>query len=156
VPILSMLVAHVTAQEPALGLGRLVLEFFDREVVGLVTKEERLWGLVGRLAVWRGAPGQALEAGEKGWRCVVGKPGWEGGTEERWDAVVEATVDLANAYESLGPMAREGSQNGELVAKDWRSKARMAVRGIMGRGKDSWEGTKGWEQLVQCLEGLKN
>jgi len=84
----------------------------------------------------------------------VGRPGWEVGTEEKWDGVVEASVDLANAYESLGPRTREGSD--ALVAKDWRSKARMAVRGIMGRGKDSWEGTKGWEQLAECLEGLKS
>jgi len=44
-------------------------------------------------------------------------PPSEVGTEERWDAVVEATVDLANAYESLGPRV-EGSADGTLIAKD--------------------------------------
>jgi hypothetical protein len=41
------------------------------------------------------------------------------------------------------------------VAKDWKFKARSAIRGIKGRGKDSWEGTKGWEKLDEALEDLK-
>ena len=44
---------------------------------------------------------------------------------------------------------------GEPVAKDWKFKARSAVRGIMGRGKDSWEGTEGWERLKGVMEGLR-
>jgi hypothetical protein len=42
-----------------------------------------------------------------------------------------------------------------MVAKDWRFKARLAVKGVMGRGKNNWEGTAGWERLKECLEGLK-
>ena len=44
----------------------------------------------------------------------------------------------------------------QLVAKDWKFKARSAVRGIKGRGKDSWEGTSGWEKLDAALEDLKS
>lgn len=153
VTILELLVRHVTASEPSLGLPRMVLELFDTSVVPLITTEPRLWRLVSVLALWRGAPGQALDATEKGWRAIIAQPGWELESEAQWNKVVEATVDLADAYENLGTRTREGSE--AVVAKDWRFKARSAVRGIMGRGKDSWEGTEGWERLKECLDGLK-
>jgi len=114
-----------------------------------------LWDLVAVLAVWRGAPGQALEASEKGWRAVLAQPGWEMGEKEAWEKVVQATTDLVEAYESFGPRMREGSEVDAVVAKDWKFKARSAVRGVMGRGKDGWEGTEGWEKLVNVLEELK-
>ena len=70
--------------------------------------------------------------------------------------LVEATVRLCDSYESLGPRERtEGMGAGEPVAKDWKFKARSAIRGILGRGKASWEGTDGWEQLRTTMEQLK-
>ena len=75
---------------------------------------------------------------------MTNQPGWESnGKEEQWNAVVEATVRLCDSYESLGPKERtEGmaAGSGEVVMKDWKFKARSALRGIMGRGRDSWEG----------------
>lgn len=157
ISILALLVRHVTASGPSdMGLPRLVLELFDSGIIPLITTDKRLWDLVAVLAVWRGAPGQALEASEKGWRAVLAQPGWEMGEPEAWEKVVQATTDLVEAYESFGPRTREG-EGGEkaLVAKDWKFKARSAVRGIMGRGKDGWEGTDGWQKLVDVLEELK-
>jgi hypothetical protein len=29
------------------------------------------------------------------------------------------------------------------------------LRGVKGKGKSNWEGTKGWERLEEGLEGLK-
>ena len=65
---------------------------------------------------------------------------------------------LCDSYESLGPKERtEGmaAGSGEVVMKDWKFKARSALRGIMGRGKDSWEGTEGWERLRDVVEQLR-
>ncbi|KAF2479419.1 hypothetical protein BDY17DRAFT_257137 [Neohortaea acidophila] len=79
------------------------------------------------------------------------------GSAELWRLVVEATVRLCDSYESLGPRERtEGMGAGEeLVARDWRFKARSAVRGILGRGKGSFEGSEGWERLRGVMEDLK-
>jgi hypothetical protein len=44
---------------------------------------------------------------------------------------------------------------GQLVAKDWKFKARTAIKSVIGRGKGSWEGTNGWHQLKEAQEGLK-
>jgi tetratricopeptide (TPR) repeat protein len=162
--ILAALVRHIALvadgpYDPAKpGLARMVVEMVEQHVVPLITASAALWKIVARMALFRGRPSEALGAHEKAWRVVVGQPGWETGSEKQWDGVVDATVELADAYESLGEMERTeglGAGSGEVVAKDWRFKARSVMRGIMGRGKESWEGTEGWERLVGALEGLK-
>ncbi len=134
------------------GLQRMVISLIEDSVIPLITTSPRLWLLVSKLSLWRNDPSSALSAHEKAWRAVISPPGWEGGTETQWEEVVDATVELADAYESLGPMERT---EGEVVAKDWKFKARSAIRGILGRGKGSWEGTGAWGRLVERGEGLK-
>lgn len=164
IPILSAVVRHVvsTCQTPAdlskPGLPKMVVQLTERDITPLITGSAPLWRLISTLALARGRPTSALTAQEKAWRCVVSQPGWETGKESEWDGVVEATVDLVSAYETFGPKEKTeglGAGGGEVVMKEWKFKSRSAVRGIMGRGKDSWEGTKGWDRLVEALEGLK-
>lgn len=140
------------------GLARMVVQMVDGKITPLITSSRRLWQLVAALALWRGKTASALAAHEKAWRAVTtGMVGWEAGTEAQWDEVVDVTVELVDAYESLGPKERgEGLGADEVVMKDWRFKARSAARGIMGKGKGSWEGTKGWERLVAKVEELKS
>ncbi|KAI9757434.1 MAG: hypothetical protein M4579_003450 [Chaenotheca gracillima] len=167
--VLDLLVRHIinvdaekdepTGYDPSKpGLERLIVELVEKDVVPLITASRRLWQIVARLALWRKRPSSALESNEKAWRAVISQPGWETGTEKRWEAVVDATIELADAYESLGEMEKtEGLSAGEgqLVAKDWKFKARSAIRGILGRGKESWEGTEGWDRLKDKIEDLK-
>ena len=159
--ILELLVNHIISlsdkydpEQP--GLARMVVKFIDQDVTPMVTSSTNLWRLVSRLALWRNKPSSALDAEEKAWRAITSQPGWETESEWRWDEVVEATVRLCDSYESLGPMERtEGMGSGEPVAKDWKFKARTAVRGVLGRGKASWEDTKGWERLRNALDSMK-
>ncbi|TKA68177.1 hypothetical protein B0A55_07349 [Friedmanniomyces simplex] len=138
------------------GLPRMFVKFMDESVVPLITSSADLWQLVSKLALWRDKPSSALEAEEKSWRVVIAQPGWESDSEKKWNGVVEATIRLCDSYESLGPRERtEGMGAGELVEKGWRFKARTAVRNVMGRGKSTWEGTEGWEMLVEKGEELK-
>lgn len=149
--------AEYVAGKP--GLQRMVLEMVDKQIVPLITASARLWGSVAKLALWRGRPGSALEAHEKAWRALTTQPEWEASTEARWNAVVDATVELADAYESLGQMGKtEGlaAGSGELVAKDWKFKARSAVKSIMGKGKEMWEDSEGWGRLQASMDGLKS
>lgn len=158
--ILGLLAQHITstadrydASQP--GLARMFVRFIDESVVPLITGSAELWQLVSKLAIWRNKPSSALDAEQKAWRAVTVRPGWETENEQRWNDVVEATVRLCDSYESLGPKERtEGMGAGELVAKDWRFKARSAVKGIQGRGKGAWEGTEGWERLQGVVQGL--
>ncbi|KAL1650049.1 hypothetical protein SLS58_001427 [Diplodia intermedia] len=142
------------------GPTRMLVRMVDEAVVPLITGSRQLWATVARLALWRGRPAAALDAHEKAWRAATAsRPGWEStGSEAGWNDVVDATVELAAAYESLGPMERtEGlaAGSGQVVAKDWKFKARSAIKGICGRAKETWEGTEGWERLREALDGLK-
>lgn len=139
------------------GLPRLVNELVEKTIKPLITHSPALWTALSTFYLHTGRPSSALEAQEKAWRAVTSRPKWEG-SEEGWDQVVLQTVELVNAYEMLGGRERtEGlaAGSGELVARDWKFKARSAVRSVMGRGKENWEGGEGWEKLVGALEELK-
>ncbi|KAF3914173.1 hypothetical protein AA313_de0210348 [Arthrobotrys entomopaga] len=164
VELLDMLVAHVTenyGKEEA-GLPRITIDLVDNKIVPLITGDERLWGTVRRLAVWRGKFSTALEAQEKAFRVVSGR--YDVRTDKKsWEELVGATEEMVEAYRSFGPMERsEGlaAGSGELVMKDWRFKARSLVRGVIGKGKKAgWEDEDGgvlWWKLEEMAEGLKN
>ncbi|KAI7488077.1 TPR-like protein [Hortaea werneckii] len=159
--ILDMLASHVITTSDRYdptqpGLPRIFVKFMDESVIPLITGSAELWQLVSKLALWRNKPSSALDAEEKSWRAVTAQPGWETENEKLWNLVVDATVRLCEAYESFGPMERtEGLASGEPVAKDWKFKARSALRGILGKAKGTWEGTDGWEMLQETMQGLK-
>ena len=144
-----------------------ILSLVDESIVPLITHSASLWLLVARLERFRNRPFKALEAHEKAWRAAVAlsaQGAFQMGDEKRWDDIVRATERLVrDGYVKLGPMEKEidddddESDEGEterLVSKDWRFKARSAVRGILGKGKDSWEDTEGWMRLKELQAEL--
>ena len=152
-----------TESEPRtkrLGFERMVVDLVQKKITPLITSSRRLWLLTAKLSLYLRRPSAALAAYEKAWRVTTNQPGWDSGTKESellWKEVAEATSDLADGYESLGERPREtGLGEGELVAKDWRFKARSAVRGIIGRAKDVWEGSEELEMLKGKMEELKS
>ncbi len=168
--ILDRLVRHVISTESdkssqssdqgfSSGLARMTIDLIERSIVPLITSSPRLWQVVARVYLWQKKPGSALDASEKAWRALVASSTWETGTEDQWNDVVDGTLELVDAYESLGPMDRTeglGAGEGVPVAKDWRFKARNALRVIMGRGRASWEDTDGWEKLKSRMEEIKS
>ncbi|TAQ91561.1 hypothetical protein B7494_g87 [Chlorociboria aeruginascens] len=153
--VLGILISEVTSGErsggeekegiyypPRGSLARAVIEMLDSSIIPLITTRFMLWSLISKLAIWRRDFGAALEYAEKGWRgCMSGEVWLE--SKERWEEVVGMTEDLVSAYENFG-------------GERWRTKARSAVRGVMGKGRDTWEGSKGWETLEGLVEELKN
>jgi tetratricopeptide (TPR) repeat protein len=135
---------------PRGSLARALLTMVDEEVVPLITKRAELWVLAEKLSLYRRDYGGALRCAERAWRMASGGEEWLV-EEEAWKGVVGATDNLVSAYENYGPMEVEGKE----VERGWRSKARAAVKGIMGRGRDAWEGSEGWETLEGRLEELK-
>ncbi|KAF1942235.1 TPR-like protein [Clathrospora elynae] len=161
--IIDMLIKHAVSVEGGFdinrpGLSRFVNELIEKHIKPLITFSPKLWNILATLYTHTQRPSSALECHEKAWRAVTSQPKWESGTEAEWNAVVDQTIDLVDAYETLGPRERtEGLAAGsrELVAKDWKFKARSAVRSVMGKGKENWEDSKGWERLHGRLEELK-
>lgn len=123
-------------------LARAVIEMVDRDIIPLITKRVELYEMVEKLRLWQRDYKGALDAAEKGWRMSMNEEGWLE-KEEVWMQVVGATERLVGAYENFG---EEGK---------WKGKARSAVRGVMGKGRDFWEGTRGWETLEGLMGELK-
>jgi tetratricopeptide (TPR) repeat protein len=162
--ILDLLIRHTIQEEGSsdmskAGLPRMVNELIEKHVKPLITVSPKLWTILATLYIHTNRPSSALECHEKAWRALTSQPNWENSTEASWNAVVDQTIDLVDTYESLGSRERtEGlaAGSGELVAKDWKFKARSAVRSVMGKGKENWEDGAGWERLVQRLNDLKS
>ncbi|RAL08554.1 TPR-like protein [Aspergillus homomorphus CBS 101889] len=133
-----------------------IISLIDQGIVPLITHSAPLWLLVASVEEWRDQPSKAFEAHEKAWRATVASStqgAFQMGDEKKWLEVVRATERLVrDGYARYGPMDKEGQEGAaeaetEMVAKDWRFKARSAVRGILGKGKDFWEDSEGWERL---------
>ena len=151
------------------GLEHMFVDLVQKHVTPLITHSRRLWQLVAKLSLHLNRPSSALEAYEKAWRATQNNPGWESGaesagdsngetSEQAWESVVNATIELVDAYESLGEKERtEGlaAGTGELVCKDWKFKSRSAIRGVMGKSKERWEDSSGWEKLKEHLASLR-
>ncbi|PQE22468.1 F-box domain protein [Rutstroemia sp. NJR-2017a BVV2] len=167
IDVLGSLVAAVVAQDrdeekgtfdekgvympPRGSLARAVVEVLEREVRPLITRRGELYEVLEKVALWRRDYAGALDCAEKGWRGSmkgVGSGGAEKWLEDEgeWEGVVGWTERLCSAYENYGDGDGEGK---------WKGKARKAVRGVVGRARDVWEGTKGWERLVGLQEELK-
>ncbi|MCJ1400372.1 hypothetical protein MMC11_003577 [Xylographa trunciseda] len=156
-------------QRKRFGLEHMFIDLIQKHVTPLITHSRRLWQLVAKLSLHLNRPSSALEAYEKAWRTTQNNPGWESGAdsagdsnletaEQAWNSVVDATIELVDAYESLGEKERtEGlaAGTGELVCKDWKFKSRSAIRGVMGKAKERWEDSSGWERLKEHLASLR-
>ena len=184
IEILEALVAHLIAISPSSGKGedhtessmeqtkepstgragleKMIIDLIQKKVTPLITSSRRLWLLTAKLSLHLNRPSAALASYEKAWRVTLNQPGWDTGgglanAKNMWREVSQATVDLADAYESLGVREKEsGLGAGELVAKDWRFKARSAVRSVLARAKDGWEGDEGYDSMVERLNELKS
>ena len=129
-----------------------LLRLIDTQITPLVTSSAPLYILLSQIALWRKRPSEALSLQEKAWRAITAVPGAYD-TLENWSDVADATLDLVERYEELGDRERE--RTGGKVEPQWRYKARSAVRGVTGRGKESWQETEGYQKLTEALEGLK-
>ncbi|KAJ5736372.1 uncharacterized protein N7483_001497 [Penicillium malachiteum] len=134
-----------------------MLSMIDDNVVPLITHSSALWLIVSRVELFRNRPSRALDACEKAWRATIAasaQGAFQMGDEKPWLEVVRATEKLVrDGYARYGPMDHEDKKveggEPEMVASDWRFKARSAVRGILGKGKDLWEDSNGWNRLKE-------
>ena len=152
-------VTRVSAPQ-RIGFERMIIDLVQKKITPLITSSRRLWLVTAKLSLYLQRPLATLSAYEKAWRVSLNQPGWENGTQEAknlWKEVVDSTIDLLDGYESLGERVREqGMGAGELVAKDWRFKARSAARSVLARAKEGWEGNDEYETLSERLMELKS
>ena len=167
IPVMDALLAHVletdqldpetaTTPSPSTRLGKLVKDLITKQIAPLITSSRPLWLLVAKLNIYLKRPLAALNTYEKAWRSAVNQPEWET-SRKQWEDVSDATVELMDAYESLGERAREsGLSEGEMVAKDWKFKARSAARSVLAKAKEGWGGDEAYNLLQERLQALKS
>ncbi|KAK4188892.1 hypothetical protein QBC35DRAFT_450803 [Podospora australis] len=141
---------------------RSVCEFLEKSIVPLITNRSEFWELIARERVWRRDLVGAVDATEKAWRAAMGGAGVgllpssaaaDGKSrnwledKEAWQVVVERTDELVSILENYGEEVPE-------IGSKWKGKARLAVRSVMGKGKEMWEDTEEFERLKGLLEGL--
>ncbi len=164
IDVLGGLVNEVTSAErqasgakiyspPRGSLAKAVIDMVDAEIVPLVTTRAAVWSLVEKLRLYCRDYAGALACAEKAWRITTAGNGWLE-DEEQWKSAAATTDALVSALENYGPQ-EAGDGQGE-VEKGWKGKARSAVRGVLGKAKDMWEGTGEFEMLKGRLEELKN
>ena len=154
------------------GLENMFTDLVQKHVLPLITQSRRLWQLVARLAIYQNNPASALDAYEKGWRATSNKPGWDRESEisgasngtadsttssNTWKEVVDSTIELVDAYESLGEKETTeglGAGSRELVCKNWKYKARMAIRSVISRRTKA--GFEDFKMLQERMDSLKS
>lgn len=155
---------HEGIYEPKRGTQeRLVARLIEEEIVPIITHRSALWTLAAKLRVWRSDYVGAIEATERAWRVATTSPSsssllpnsesaGEGANwtenKQAWEEVVQRTDELASMLENYGPRT-------EGVGAKWKGKVRSAVRTVMGKGRENWEGSEGWKMLEAIMEGLK-
>ncbi|KAI1332356.1 hypothetical protein F5Y16DRAFT_407616 [Xylariaceae sp. FL0255] len=150
--------------QPARGsIENKVIALFENDIIPLITTNSAVWTLVSRLRSWRRDFQGALDAAEKGWRSAIGGAGStlsasSGGAGQEsswltdpkaWDVVVQRTMDLVAAYENYGPRVES------IGESRWKGKARNAVRSVLGKAKEAWEGDDNWVRLQDTLADLR-
>lgn len=158
--------AEASIYEPPRGSPeRLVTRLLEEEIVPLITQRAELWSLVARLRAWRRDYAGAIDASERAWRAaVVGSSGSGGGgllpsetksdstdwtiDQTAWQDVVKRTDELVSMLDNWGPDV-------ESVGARWKGKARSAIRSVMGRARENWEGSEGWITLQHLMDGLR-
>jgi tetratricopeptide (TPR) repeat protein len=138
---------------PRGSLAKAVIDMVDAEIAPLVTTRSAVWSLVEKLKLYCRDYAGALACAEKAWRITTAGNGWLE-DEEQWKVAAAATDALVSAFENYGPQEAVDGQG--QVEKGWKGKARSAIRGVLGKSKDVWDGTDEFEMLKARLEELKS
>lgn len=150
---------------------RAVGDLLENTVVPLITTRSELWEIISRERVWRRDYAGAIDSAERAWRAAVGTAGsgvtGGGGSlapssaktavngpkdwledKEAWKVVVERTDDLVSMLENYGEEVPE-------IGSKWKGKARSAIRSVLGKAKENWEGSEEWDRLKGLMDGLR-
>lgn len=130
------------------------IDFVCNMIPSVLLHDARIWRIVAKVDLWRKKPWLALEDYEKAYRAVSNNPELQT-SDKVWNAAVDACTDLVSAYENFGELeGRHGA--GDFICKDWKFKAKSAIRALISKGKASWEYTDSYEKLVELKNEVMN
>ncbi|KAJ2517506.1 hypothetical protein H4217_003920 [Coemansia sp. RSA 1939] len=148
-----------------------------------ITNSAPLWRAMADYWFWTSDYRHCLDCYIKAYRCLSQRPEISYAPPVFNDAA-EAALDLVSMYENVGdkmqPVARVSAAAGsdeqldqqlpdnaddgdqrkaaavsEPVCEDWRYQAKMVLRGLIGKGKESFDGTPNYVRLTEALKELR-
>ncbi|KAJ2718476.1 hypothetical protein GGI07_005740 [Coemansia sp. Benny D115] len=151
---------------------RYVEHLLVNEIEPRITRSAPLWHVMAKFWSWRQDYQHCLDCYIKAYRCLSQQA--EVSYEEPLFAqAVDAVIELVSMYENLGDrvqtvrVATAGDQEApgdaeerkaaavaQPVCPDWKRQAKMALRGLIGKGKENFEGTANYNRLVDALQEL--
>ncbi|KAJ1914424.1 hypothetical protein H4219_004805 [Mycoemilia scoparia] len=135
------------------------LEVLLTQTIGeRITAAPEIWRLTADYWFWKGDFRKCLECYNKSYRYISAMP--QVAYEPKvFEDAVNAVLELVDMYENLGPKSQSpenGDGEPELVCKGWERQAKMALRGLIGKTKASFEGTADHKRLQTALDQLSS
>ncbi|KAG9291160.1 hypothetical protein G9A89_013032 [Geosiphon pyriformis] len=141
-------------------------------ITSRVTNNPKIWRICGNFWFSQKRYDLTLEALLKAYRCFLHDPRLETSAEV-FDQAATAALEVVETYQNLGELkvikpvdqqsaaatnATEiksmGNTIEELVCKDWRYQAKSLLRTLIGRTKNSFEGSEMHDKLKKALKDL--
>ncbi|KAJ1917951.1 hypothetical protein IWQ60_007637 [Tieghemiomyces parasiticus] len=118
-----------------------------------ITSVPRVWKICADFWFWQKRYAQALDAHLKAYRCLVTNPALDH-DQAVFVEVAEGALELTDAYRNLGPLP--ATPDGDAVtAADWNYQARLILRSLIGRTKDTFGDHPLHDRLTETLAELK-
>jgi tetratricopeptide (TPR) repeat protein len=158
-PILTVLVEEAISRAPSRGstyLSDALDQLATESVLPLLTTRSDVYPPLEKLALSRRQFATALGYAEAAWRMATRDLAWLE-QRDRWCEVVERTESLVSALENYGARdagAPATEAEATVVLKNWRSKARSAMRAILGKARGVWDESEGYALLERRLDEL--
>ncbi|KAJ2769019.1 hypothetical protein IWQ57_003286 [Coemansia nantahalensis] len=152
------------------GLAAMLERLLAGKIEARITSSAPLWRAMADFWFWRRDYRHCLDCYVKAYRCLSQLPQVAYAPPVFSDAA-EAALDLVSMYENLGdrtqvvrsaPGAAAGGE-GECkaaaveqpVCADWRRQSQLLLRGLIGKAKESFDGTPAFLRLADALAALR-
>lgn len=147
---------------PRGSLAYLTLKFLEQDIDPLLTYRSELYELMEKVALYQKDYTKALDFSIKAWRCIIRDDVWLT-DKTHWAKAVESTVRVVDAFQNYGSMHRQietvnvnnvKNDIDVIVEPGWCQKAKKAIKSVLGKARDTWDDSEGWDILQRKLEDL--
>ncbi|OMH84865.1 TPR repeat-containing protein [Zancudomyces culisetae] len=184
IEMLDIIIAAVTQQHPLVSntsptheriekrtfyLSTAIEHLLVNTIATRITDSPKLWRIIADFWLWKSDYKSCLDCYEKAYRCIVIRPE-VAHSSDVFDEAVTYLMLLVDMYKTLGPKSillsldsipesasehvPKSRATSSLVCPNYKSKAMMAVKGLVARGKSNFEDTQNYNKLEQILEEI--
>lgn len=163
VEVLELLINAVTKNiQDASKLAPRLENLLTETITSRITSNHHIWKLCAQFWFWKKDYDKVLEAHLKAYRSVLHDPMLES-SEIVFEKVANVALDVVEAYQNFGDkkVLRKKDSNTDIieeeeiiVCKDWKYQAKSLLKSLIGKTKNSFEGTPMHDKLKETLKEL--